>query len=450
MQTQDLTPLTIILLFTVVVFLYVLRMHNPKLTTVTMGPLFLYLVAGVLGTTQLYIMATMVLSICVVCFLFAHLSLRGLTVSRTATSPVSKGDMVEIALDVVNRDWMPKIFLRVRCPLPKWLRAEQDTFVIPGLWPGQRTVCRLRAEATKRGCYALAPLQITGADPLDIFQRVTHLPAPLEIVVYPSLGDAPGLDLWGDDLFGALPARRTLRPAAGLDFRSLRDFQSGDDVRTIDWKATARMARLIVVEFEPTQVGDLTVLVDNRAGVQAGRGEQSTLEHAVAAAAGCLAAVLEVGGTVRLRALDGSGVRDITGHGADNHPRLLDALARIEGSAGSLVGLAPLDVAGRAALLVTPGSDAEVTEAVRAIVASGGRPVVILLDARAFAGADTGPEPGVGSALLGALGVRPNAGPTGVPAEVAAGHLRGCGARVLLLGPNGPVRERAPAAAVRH
>ncbi|MEM2726766.1 MAG: DUF58 domain-containing protein, partial [Archaeoglobaceae archaeon] len=46
------------------------------------------------------------------------------------------------------------------------------------------------------------------------------------------------------------------------DFKSLREFQEGDDVRRIDWKATARFGELIVREFLMEWEGDIYIVLD--------------------------------------------------------------------------------------------------------------------------------------------------------------------------------------------
>ena len=107
-------------------------------------------------------------------------------------------------------------------------------------------------------------------------------------------------------------------------FHGLREYRPGDDVRAIDWKATARLSRLITIEFEPTQVGDLVILLDNREKLQIGTGPNSTLERAISLAAGAAAAVLEGRGSVHLRL----GRRRHHGLAAGDM-RVMDALASI-------------------------------------------------------------------------------------------------------------------------
>ena len=285
MGLYSIWPFLIALIVCVGLVAFVLRMRNPKITTLIVAPIFLYLVSAILGSAQIYFMGTMLLGICIVAFFFAHFSLRGITVERTATTPVARGDQVEVRVEVTNRDRLPKLFVRVRCPMPEWLRAEQETVAIAGLWPGQRSTVRVYARALKRGRYALPPVEVVGADPLDLFQRLARFRAPQEVVVHPTPEAAPSLELLGDDLLGTVAPLRVMRPGHGLDFHGLREYRPGDDVRAIDWKATARLSRLITIEFEPTQVGDLVILLDNREKLQIGTGPNSTLERAISLAA---------------------------------------------------------------------------------------------------------------------------------------------------------------------
>ena len=49
---------------------------------------------------------------------------------------------------------------------------------------------------------------------------------------------------------GYLGVRSQMRAGAGAEFHALKDFQSGMDRRSIDWKQTARHGRLLVREFQ--------------------------------------------------------------------------------------------------------------------------------------------------------------------------------------------------------
>lgn len=56
----------------------------------------------------------------------------------------------------------------------------------------------------------------------------------------------------------------SLRRGVGHDLFSLRDYQPQDDLRHIDWKATARARRLTVREFTSEDERRITVILDTR------------------------------------------------------------------------------------------------------------------------------------------------------------------------------------------
>lgn len=49
---------------------------------------------------------------------------------------------------------------------------------------------------------------------------------------------------------------------AGFDFDQIRDYQSGDDVRHIDWNSSARVGSLLVKQFIQERIKTVTLLVD--------------------------------------------------------------------------------------------------------------------------------------------------------------------------------------------
>src|SRR5262249_32601058 len=87
-------------------------------------------------------------------------------------------------------------------------------------------------------------LRLIGA--LGLCARQQVIPLAAGVKVYPDLTalsqDALALARSSD-----APSTRALRrPSEGREFESLREYREGDDFRSIDWKATARRARIMV------------------------------------------------------------------------------------------------------------------------------------------------------------------------------------------------------------
>jgi len=96
--------------------------------------------------------------------------------------------------------------------------------------------------------------------PFGFFRRRRRLRARnVDIVVYPKP------EVISDELHllpmyaGRLPA---MRRGAGHDLFSMRDYQPQDDLRHIDWKATARSRRLTVREFTSEDERRITIVLD--------------------------------------------------------------------------------------------------------------------------------------------------------------------------------------------
>ena len=124
----------------------------------------------------------------------------------------------------------------------------------------------------------------------------------------------------------------------GTEFDSLRDYVDGDDVRSIDWRATARRQHLVVRTWQPEQHRRIVIVLDS-SRTSAGRvGDAPRLDAGMDAAL-LLAALAEhardrvevVVGDRRIRARVGGGqrgtasLRDIVAAFAPLDPELVEA-----------------------------------------------------------------------------------------------------------------------------
>jgi uncharacterized protein (DUF58 family) len=97
----------------------------------------------------------------------------------------------------------------------------------------------------------------------------------------------------------------------GTDLLELRDYQAGDPLRMLAWKASAKRGRLLVREFEQEQQLDLMIVIDaGRAGRQQ-IGALTRVHHAVNSAARLARHATALGDHVGLLVYDGRGVRKL-------------------------------------------------------------------------------------------------------------------------------------------
>ena len=131
-----------------------------------------------------------------------------------------------------------------------------------------------------RGHVLIDGFELSTRFPFGFFRRRRRLRArDVDIIVYPKP------EVISDKLHllpmyaGRIPS---LRRGAGHDLFSLRDYQPQDDLRHIDWKATARSRRLTVREFTSADERRITIILDThlRHGELAERFERGVVQAA--------------------------------------------------------------------------------------------------------------------------------------------------------------------------
>ncbi len=185
----------------------------------------------------------------------------GLRVTRTVEPVISAGVATPVRLQLeLTAEAKGEIEGELADTVPPGPRAE-----------GHRRAFRIAAEGTTlewkltaqvRGDLQLGPLHLRLYGPWKLCARQIEVSALSPVKVYPDLsvlsGEALRLSRARDD-----EAKRVIRRTAeGRDFESLREYQPGDDRRTLDWKATARRGRPMVRVTQPERNQQVLVLLD--------------------------------------------------------------------------------------------------------------------------------------------------------------------------------------------
>jgi uncharacterized protein (DUF58 family) len=192
---------------------------------------------------------------------------------------------------------------RRRRERPRYLRRALAYFIyVPHRAKAEQRVEQL---FPKRGHVLVTGFELSTRFPFGFFRLRRRLRARnVELVIYPKLEAASDeLHLLPMNAGRMLSARR----GAGHDLHSLRDYQPQDDMRHIDWKATARVSRLIVREFASEDERRVHLVFDTRVhetsasvGDAARRDFEARFEQGVTVAASLVAHFLEEHAEVRL------------------------------------------------------------------------------------------------------------------------------------------------------
>ncbi len=223
-----------------------------------------------------------VVAVCVVDFLLAPRA-SALELRRAVEPILSSGvpNAVRLELEAVGRAPVRGL---VRDGVPAGVESQhhEQPFALTPEAP--RAVATYFVTPPSRGDLRFGDVHLRLLGPLGLCARQVRVPAQQDVKVYPDLTaltrEALALAQASD-----APSERTLRTSSeGREFESLREYHSGDDYRTIDWKASARRARTMVRVYEPERNQPVLLLLDcgrHMAGKVDGRRK---LDHAVDAA----------------------------------------------------------------------------------------------------------------------------------------------------------------------
>ncbi len=127
---------------------------------------------------------------------------------------------------------------------------------------GERRTARVRFAPFRRGRRRTLGVAVRAFGPLGLAARQRVLPAPAELVVTPPFRSRRHLPSRLARL-RELDGETTLQLRGhGTEFDSLREYVRGDDVRSIDWRATARRQDLVVRTWRPERDRRVVVVVD--------------------------------------------------------------------------------------------------------------------------------------------------------------------------------------------
>ena len=223
------------------------------------------------GNNLLFLVFSLLVSTLFVGWVAARSSLRDLTVSARFPDHIFAAEAAPVIVTLRNtKRVLPSFSILVEARGPDH-DAEQNRrrryrkrllayfSYVPHKAAAEQKVDQL---FPRRGHVLIDGFELSTRFPFGFFRRRRRLRARnVDIIVYPKP------EVIGDKLHllpmyaGRIPS---LRRGAGHDLFSMRDYQPQDDLRHIDWKATARSRRLTVREFTSEDERRITIVLDTR------------------------------------------------------------------------------------------------------------------------------------------------------------------------------------------
>lgn len=201
------------------------------------------------------------------------------------------------------------------------------------LAPGTQATVEYRVCPVHRGDAHFGAISLRVCSPWRLWQRQVHVEADQSVKIYPNFMALSGLGFLGQEQrIARVGAHLTQRRGSGLEFKQLREYQRGDEIRQIDWKATARQQRLISREYQDERDQEILFMLDSGRRMRPLDGELSHFDHALNALLLSAYMALDMGDAVGVFSVSGEHrwIRPVKGQQGLN--RLLNSLYDLQSS----------------------------------------------------------------------------------------------------------------------
>ncbi len=229
-------------------------------------------------------------------------SLRRLQVSRSGDAKVQLGQTGVVTVTIVNTG-RRRLIGQVR---DGWrpsagARPARATVSLPA---GRRVTLSTSLTPTRRGDVPAGPLTVRSLGPLGLAGRQRNLAAPWTVRVLPAFLSRKHLPEKLARLRELDGQHKSLIRGQGSEFDSLRPYVLGDDVRSIDWRSSARRADVLIRTWRPERDRRIVIVLDTGRGSAGRVGGITRLDASMDAALLLTALAVRAGDRVDLIAAD--------------------------------------------------------------------------------------------------------------------------------------------------
>lgn len=218
---------------------------------------FLYPVVG--AAAKLSLLALTALFVTDILLLFAAKS--SVHANRIVPKKLSNGDENTIRIKIAN-NYNFEIRAGIIDELPHQFQIRDFSISIT-LEAGEERILTYQVRPTERGDYEFGSVNVFAATRLGLARR-RHTFGPAHTVpVYPSFIQMRKFELYAiSNRLTEIGVKKVRRIGHTLEFDQIKNYVPGDDVRSINWKATARANELMVNQYEDERSQPVINVID--------------------------------------------------------------------------------------------------------------------------------------------------------------------------------------------
>ena len=186
---------------------------------------------------------------------------KGIQASRIAPDKLSNGDENTIKINLRSLYSFP-----VQCSIIDEIPVQfqiRDFLITTRLNPGEEKSFAYKLRPVKRGEYEFGRLNLYAASSIGFVSKRYKYDAGSKVPVYPSFIQMRKYEILAiSNRLTEEGIKKIRKVGRHTEFDQIREYVKGDDYRTINWKATARKADLMVNQYQEEKSQQVYNIID--------------------------------------------------------------------------------------------------------------------------------------------------------------------------------------------
>ena len=200
--------------------------------------------------------------------------------SRTTSRMMSLGDENTVTLKITN-DGGFKVFVDIYDEIPYQFQLR-NFFLRVELEPGQEETITYHLRPVKRGEYDFGVVNAISSTIIGLVSRRMIIAKPQMVPVFPSIIQMKKYELLAFARISTFEGIKKVRKIGhSYEFEKIRQYNQGDDLRSINWKATSRRNLLMVNQYEDERSQQVYSIIDKSRSMHMPFNGLSLLEYAI-------------------------------------------------------------------------------------------------------------------------------------------------------------------------
>lgn len=193
-------------------------------------------------------------------YIFLFVGFKPPVAKRTVADRLSNGEKNYVTIVITNQ--MPfTIDVQVIDEVPEQMQ-ERNLIIRKKLTSKKTVEIKYTLTPFERGNYEFGNIIIYFKSRLGFLQKREIIKATETVKVYPSFINLGKYQLMAQALINEHGNKRMRKIGQSMEFEQIKDYAGGDDIRTINWKATARKGTLMVNNYTDEKSQQVFCIID--------------------------------------------------------------------------------------------------------------------------------------------------------------------------------------------